>query len=89
MIVQFWLNKSISKPLKKTQNYSEKPIRSLVKAISWRLVGTVDTLIISWLITGQWALALSISAVEMITKMVLYYGHERIWNTIKWQKNDK
>jgi uncharacterized membrane protein len=86
MIAQFWLNKSISKPLKNTPNYSEKPIRSLVKAISWRLVGTVDTLIISWLITGQWALALSISAVEMVTKMVLYYGHERLWNSLKWQK---
>ncbi|MDD3722949.1 MAG: DUF2061 domain-containing protein [Lutibacter sp.] len=65
---------------------SEKPIRSIVKAVSWRIVGTVDTMIISWFITGELSMALSIGSVEVITKMVLYYGHERIWNLIKWRK---
>ncbi|MDP2068113.1 MAG: DUF2061 domain-containing protein [Lutibacter sp.] len=65
---------------------SEKPIRSIVKAISWRVVGTVDTMIISWFITGELSMALTIGSIEVITKMVLYYGHERIWNLIKWRK---
>jgi len=65
---------------------SERPIRSIVKAISWRVVGTVDTMIISWFITGELSMALTIGSIEVITKMVLYYGHERIWNLIKWRK---
>ncbi|WGK65460.1 DUF2061 domain-containing protein [Croceiramulus getboli] len=64
----------------------EKPLRSLVKTISWRVIGTLDTILISWLITGTWVFALSIGAVELITKMVLYYFHERAWSTIKWGK---
>lgn len=65
---------------------SEKPMRSVLKTISWRVIGTVDTIVISWLITGHIALALSIGSIELITKMVLYFFHERIWNKIKWGK---
>ncbi|MBK5208367.1 MAG: DUF2061 domain-containing protein [Flavobacteriaceae bacterium] len=65
---------------------SDRPIRSIVKAISWRVIGTIDTMIISWFITGQLTMALTIGSIEVITKMVLYYGHERIWNFIKWRK---
>lgn len=60
--------------------------RSIVKTISWRVVGTLDTVAISYLITGTLALAFSIGAVELVTKMVLYFLHERAWNTIKWGK---
>jgi uncharacterized membrane protein len=66
---------------------SEKPIRSIVKAISWRIVGTIDTMIISYFVTGELVMALSIGSIEVLTKMVLYYGHERIWNLIKWRKH--
>ncbi|AUC17103.1 hypothetical protein BTO06_13310 [Tenacibaculum sp. SZ-18] len=65
---------------------SEKPIRSIVKSISWRAVGTLDTVLISWMITGKIDTALSIGAIELITKMILYFFHERVWNTIKWGK---
>lgn len=65
---------------------SEKPLRSIVKSVSWRIVGTLDTILISWLITGTLQLALSIGFVELITKMVLYFFHERIWNKINWGK---
>ncbi len=58
----------------------EKPYRSLVKAISWRVTGTLDTILISWLITGQVKWALSIGFVELFTKIFLYYVHERIWD---------
>ncbi|PIY13295.1 MAG: hypothetical protein COZ17_01155 [Flavobacteriaceae bacterium CG_4_10_14_3_um_filter_33_47] len=64
----------------------EKPFRSVAKSISWRIVGTLDTILISWLITGKLELAFSIGSIELVTKMVLYFFHERIWNSIKWGK---
>ena len=74
----------------KTENNSiqpeEKIKRSLVKTISWRIIGTIATVIISWLITGTLALAFSIGIIELISKLVLYYFHERTWNKIKWGK---
>ncbi len=60
----------------------EKPYRSLVKAISWRVTGTCDTILISWLITGQIKAALGIGFVELFTKVILYYVHERVWNRL-------
>jgi uncharacterized membrane protein len=65
---------------------SEKPVRSIVKSISWRIVGTIDTVIISWIITGEATLALTIGSIELVTKMLLYFFHERLWNSIKWGK---
>ncbi|MFT0716300.1 DUF2061 domain-containing protein [Flagellimonas lutimaris] len=65
---------------------SESPKRSIAKSVSWRVVGTLDTIIISWLVTGTLSLAFSIGLVELVTKMVLYFFHERIWNSIKWGK---
>ena len=74
---------------KENQSYqqavvSDKPIRSLLKAISWRVVGTVDTLIVSLFITGEVSTASAIAGVDFVTKMILYFFHERVWNTIKW-----
>jgi len=61
---------------------AERHYRSLVKAVSWRLTGSMDTMIISFLITGRIKWALSISGVELFTKVFLYYVHERVWNRI-------
>lgn len=58
----------------------EKPYRSVVKTISWRALGTLDTIVISYLVTGSLGMAASIGAIELVTKMVLYYFHERAWN---------
>ena len=60
----------------------EKPYRSVVKTISWRTVGTLDTIIISYFITGNLVMAASIGSIEVVTKMILYYFHERAWNKI-------
>jgi uncharacterized membrane protein len=60
----------------------EKHYRSFVKAVSWRLTGSVDTLVISFLITRQIKWALTISGVELFTKIFLFYVHERVWNKI-------
>lgn len=61
-------------------------LKSLAKTISWRIVGTIDTMIISYLITGETAMALSIGSVEVVSKMILYYLHERIWSGVKVRK---
>lgn len=64
----------------------EKHSRSVIKAISWRILGTLDTILISWLISGELAIAFSIGTFELLTKTLLYYFHERLWNGIKWGK---
>ncbi|MDP4270452.1 MAG: DUF2061 domain-containing protein [Bacteroidota bacterium] len=65
---------------------SEKSYRSIIKAISWRTIGTFDTVIISFIIVGNIKFAFSIGAVELFTKMTLYFLHERAWNKIKFGK---
>ena len=61
--------------------------RSLAKTISWRILATTDTFIISWLITGELFFASAIASLEILTKTVLYYFHERGWNKIRWGVN--
>ena len=53
--------------------------RHLAKTFSWRIIGTCDTLFLSWFITGSWEIGLAIGGIEVITKMILYYLHERVW----------
>jgi len=60
----------------------EKRYRSIIKTISWRLTGTLDTFLVSYLVTGQVGIAASISVVEVFTKLLLYYLHERMWNKL-------
>lgn len=67
----------------------EKSYRSLVKSITWRITGSLDTTIISFLLTGNIKIALSIGGIEIFTKIILYYMHERIWNKIKLGKETK
>ena len=61
-----------------------KARRSLAKTLTWRVLATSDTFIISWFVTGTWTLAGAIAGIEVVTKMFLYYGHERVWDKIKW-----
>ena len=63
--------------------------RSIIKAVSWRIVGTLDTMCLGWLITGSPLIGLKIGALELITKMVLYYIHERAWLQSKFGTKDK
>ncbi|TAI48555.1 DUF2061 domain-containing protein [Flagellimonas allohymeniacidonis] len=53
--------------------------RHLAKTITWRVIGTLDTIVLSWLITGNPLMGFQIGTSELITKMVLYYVHERVW----------
>lgn len=56
-----------------------KRIRHIAKTFSWRVIGTIDTFLLSWAVTGKLSWGFSISGLELITKTILYYAHERMW----------
>ena len=58
-------------------NISRK--RHILKTITWRVVGTIDTMLIAWIISGDPMIGISIGGLELFTKMILYYVHERVW----------
>jgi len=62
----------------------EQHSRSLVKAVSWRALGSIDTFVLSWLFTSSARAAGAIASTEVLTKIFLYYFHERIWSAIRW-----
>lgn len=63
--------------------------RHLAKTITWRMVGTLDTILLSWIITGDPFIGLKIGAAEMASKMILYYLHERAWLSVKIKESQK
>jgi len=63
----------------KVSDRADKPLKSIMKSVSWRIVGTIDTMIISYFITGRVTVAVSIGSIEVFTKTILYYFHERLW----------
>jgi len=63
--------------------------RHIIKSISWRAIGTIDTILLSWFITGNPLTGLKIGLAEVITKMVLYYAHERVWYRINFGLTDR
>jgi uncharacterized membrane protein len=63
---------------------AESHVRSVVKAISWRATGSIDTLLVTLLITRSSVFAGSVAITEIATKIAFYYGHERIWALIPW-----
>ena len=64
-----------------------KARRSLAKTLSWRILATSDTFLISWFITGTISMAGAIAGIEVITKMFLYYMHERGWDKVKFGRS--
>jgi len=63
--------------------------RSFVKAVSWRMLGSIDTFIISYFVTGKLVFAASIASVETFTKIALFYFHEQAWARVPWGRGDK
>ncbi len=61
--------------------------RHIAKAISWRVLGTVATLILATAVTGDWQTGANIASVEVITKLILYYFHEKLWVRINVSLN--
>ncbi|MEH6704696.1 MAG: DUF2061 domain-containing protein [Galbibacter orientalis] len=63
--------------------------RHIAKTITWRLVGTIDTILLSWLISGDPTTGLKIGFAEVVTKMILYYFHEKAWYNFKIENSNK
>ena len=60
----------------------ESHTRSILKGITWRILGTLDTMVISWFLTGNIKIAAAIGGTEVFTKIVLFYLHERAWQLV-------
>jgi len=58
----------------------ENKSRSVGKSISWRILASCDTILTSYIITASFTIAATIGSIEVLTKMFLYYFHERAWN---------
>ena len=63
----------------------ESHTRSILKACTWRIIATGTTLVISYAVTGKTSVAITIAGVESVTKMFIYYFHERAWQSISRQ----
>lgn len=64
--------------------YRETPLRSLIKTMTWRLLATLTTVSLVWLMTGTLEMALSVGGMEFVAKLVLYFIHERAWQRLPW-----
>lgn len=60
----------------------ESHLRSVLKAVSWRVLATLTTIIIAWAVLDDWRMAMKIGLVEVFAKMVVYYFHERAWTAV-------
>lgn len=63
---------------------SDTTKRSLAKTVSWRITGSTSTFAISYALSGSFAMASSIALTQMAVATVLYYIHERVWDSVKW-----
>lgn len=63
--------------------------RHIAKTISWRIIGTLDTFLLSWFISNDLAIGFKIGFFELVTKMILYYGHERVWFKSKIKSSNR
>ena len=72
--------------LSKSGIIQESRKRHLAKTFTWRGIGTMDTMILAWIITGNPFTGLKIGFSELLTKMILYYLHERVWYRVKWRR---
>jgi uncharacterized membrane protein len=67
----------------------EKPIRSLIKAVSWRIVATLTTIFLVVIFSRDWTLGGVVGISELILKTVIYYFHERVWNLLNFGRESK
>jgi len=73
---------------KRGQNMGESRKRSIAKSIVWRVICIIVSILTSYVLTARWDIAVAIGSVYNIITMILYYFHERIWNSVKWGKCD-
>jgi uncharacterized membrane protein len=80
-VALFYLHERVWRVLKFAPN---SHLRSVAKAVTWRFVGSLDTFILSLIFTGQLKYAVSIASAEALTKIALFYVHERAWRRVAW-----
>jgi len=73
---------------KRKFSLKDSPKISAIKAVTWRMVGTIDTMVISYILTGSVKVALSIGGFEVFSKMFLYFLHERAWARLTRKEPD-
>ena len=85
-IILYYLHERAWNAVAFGRKVNQKPShwRSVLKGVSWRVVGTVDTMVIAFFITGKPLSALTIGGFEVFTKITLFYLHERVWTRVKW-----
>lgn len=66
----------------------ESHTRTVIKAISWRVIATLTTITIVYIFTREWVLSLGVGVFEVIAKLTFYYLHERIWHMVGWGKKE-
>jgi len=71
---QFWLKSSVVDSNK----------RHVIKTFTWRIIGTIDTVLFGWMITGNTFEGLQIGMAETATKLLLYFGHEKLWYRVNF-----
>lgn len=74
----------MSQPVEPAIRPPEHHLRSLIKGVSWRVIGSLDTFVLSFLVTGNAKWSVSIASVEALTKIALFYFHERAWERLAW-----
>lgn len=64
----------------------ETPKRSIAKTVSWRVVATIITGVVTYLLTGRLDFAVTVGLVDTFVKFFTYYAHERMWTRILYGK---
>ena len=67
----------------------ETHLRSLIKGITWRIIATLTTMILVFILTGNFIISLGVGFFEIISKLLFYYLHERIWDRVRWGRHKK
>jgi sulfate adenylyltransferase subunit 1 (EFTu-like GTPase family)/uncharacterized membrane protein len=80
-------SKTAKAPAKKPTRWTETHARSLAKAVSWRATGSLDTFVVAFVITRSPKIAVSVALTEVVTKILIYYFHERAWALVPWGKH--
>jgi uncharacterized membrane protein len=85
-IILFYLHERLWNviPMGRIHGVGPTHARSLTKGVTWRIVGTLDTMMVAYFITGKPLSALTIGGFEVFTKIGLFYLHERVWGRLKW-----
>ncbi len=62
----------------------DKHQRSIFKALTWRIIATLTTMVLVYVFTREWKLSLGVGVLDVVIKLFFYYAHERVWNKIQW-----